>query len=433
MSRRQPSIRHRIKLLFLLFAVAVAILYGALLRYYLHQGLRTDAEFEMRVAAAEFSEIYEKDPQAKPPSWPHFWMSVGPEGLPERARRVFSPGQLPIDSFETHGGKMKEGKRQDFLVLMTHALPDGARLYTLREYPAEFFDIVDRPRRLFNAILPIGAGVVLLFAFASHLFLRKKEASHSLLLSWAENLGPEQLAEPIPRFRFKEEQHIAKLIHESMQRMQRTIEHEQRFLRNASHELRTPVTVIRTNASLLTRLIEDGSPARKPAERVTRAASGMARLIETLLWLNVDDSRVPAAEPVVMDEITKSLIEESRYLLAGKEVELTVELSPETLMLVPHAARIALGNLIRNAFQYAEDGQVCIRGKGDTIDIKNRATDPSPKATQEFGSGLGLELVEQICARSGWEYKHSFEGDGYHASIRFTEQTPAAASSDLGL
>ncbi|WP_319381848.1 hypothetical protein [Thiomicrorhabdus sp.] len=62
---------------------------------------------------------------------------------------------------------------------------------------------------------------------------------------WSKNLSVDTVGEPIPDFRYKELNDLAGLIRHGLVASHRSLEREQRFLQYASHELRTPIAVIR--------------------------------------------------------------------------------------------------------------------------------------------------------------------------------------------
>ena len=103
------------------------------------------------------------------------------------------------------------------------------------------------------------------------------------------------------------------------------MENEQRFLQHASHELRTPLSVISGNLELLDKLAERRrrcEAEREAFDRLNRAVTNMRQLTETLLWLSRASEKPPVAEPVELHALMHALVEENRYLLDAKPVEI---------------------------------------------------------------------------------------------------------------
>ncbi len=78
------------------------------------------------------------------------------------------------------------------------------------------------------------------------------------------------------------------------------------------------------------------------------------------------------------------------------------------------AARIVLGNLIRNAFQHTWKGQVIISQQGSQISIINRQFNADiDVAPTELGFGLGLQLTAQLTEKLGWPYQNIANENGH--------------------
>jgi len=169
---------------------------------------------------------------------------------------------------------------------------------------------------------------------------------------------------------------------------------------------------------LLGKLSPDPGTRVKPVyRRMVRAVDSMQTLTETLLWLSRKEENMPGPETFDVAEMVDDLIRETRYLLAGKPVELALDLTgcPAFLPKVP--CRIALGNLIRNAFQYTVQGRVEIRVVPESVIIFNDHGNGPVLPEKEYGFGLGLSLVEQICSRLDLKYSTETIAGGYRAVI----------------
>ncbi len=103
--------------------------------------------------------------------------------------------------------------------------------------------------------------------------------------------------------------------------MQQSLDREQEFLSYASHELRTPIAVTRTNSELLSKMMTvNNSPEKQieVVERIKRASITMTDLTETLLWLNRSEGKSLVTENVQLGELTEQLVHDLDYLLEGK-------------------------------------------------------------------------------------------------------------------
>lgn len=216
-------------------------------------------------------------------------------------------------------------------------------------------------------------------------------------------------------------------------RIRALLERERQFTDRASHELRTPVTVIAGATELL---LEDPglSPAGKTrVERIRRAALEMAELVETFLLLARErgEAESPDAEEapaLLLSALVRRVLEQQRVWLAGKPVELVLEIDADPPCPGPQRLlAIVVANLVRNACQYTERGSVHVRLRADGLDVSDtgpglRSQDASnamPNTRHGAGSGLGLPLVKALCARGGWSVHWSERaGGGTVASLR---------------
>jgi len=219
-----------------------------------------------------------------------------------------------------------------------------------------------------------------------------------------------------------------------MQRVEMHVEREYRFSRYASHELRTPVTIIKGAVGLLKKNISgENDPAYRPLKRIERAVTNMENIIKTLLWLSREDEALDQAQVFEVLSIVKETVEQNRYLIADKPVE--IELFPEN---DPHISipvpifQIMLTNLIRNAIQYTEAGKVSITIKSDRVSVSDTGAGMEPdelnfvnqihlRGDRYQGFGLGLSIVKRLCGRLGWRLKiESDRGRGTKVQLIFS-------------
>lgn len=280
-------------------------------------------------------------------------------------------------------------------------------------------------------------GISLLTAFGIFLvvwfLLRQVERPVKALGHWAKRLTPDTLHAPRPDFSYPELNELAFLIQSSLSSVQDSLAREHRFLRHSSHELRTPISVIRNNVELLQKLEETfaSKPARdsetysaranrqkKIVDRIDRASLTMQHLTETLLWLNRDGEHRLLETDLDLESLVRKSAAETEYLLKDKGVEIRIETDPFRVKVPGVPARIVTGNLIRNAFQHTWQGSVTIKQVRDRIEIINDVL-PENQRERDLGFGLGLELSRQLCEKLGWKFSSGFHKNGYRALVAF--------------
>ncbi|WP_292362982.1 sensor histidine kinase, partial [Methylophaga sp. UBA1464] len=277
-------------------------------------------------------------------------------------------------------------------------------------------------------LLGVSALIALTLMLITWLLMRSISTPVSRLNAWTQSLTPENLSQPAPDFLYPELNQMAKLIQNSLSSVQRSLDREHRFLRYTSHELRTPISVIRNNIELQYKVLQQNSSTLNPmqrdiADRIDRASITMQHLTETLLWLSREDNEKLPESVVEIDKLLLEITQEMRYLLRNKTVELIVETHPYQCSLSAVAARIVLGNLIRNAFQHTWEGQVIISQQGPRISIVNRQFDADMDvAPTELGFGLGLQLTAQLTEKLGWYYQNIANENGHNVMLDISHQ-----------
>lgn len=234
---------------------------------------------------------------------------------------------------------------------------------------------------------------------------------------------------------------LAKSLHGFASRIERFVEREGNFTRDASHELRTPMTVIRMACDLL---LADGSldaHAQRSVQRIQAAGRDMLALVEAFLILAREGDTGLPDEDFVVNAIVREEVEKARPLLLDKPVRLEIdEQAAFTLHAPPRVLSVVLGNLLRNACLYTETGTITVRiavgellvidtGVGISSDALARVFDPFYRAQQDRrdGHGIGLSIVRRLSERFGWPVTLESEpGTGTTARICFPECKPLA-------
>ena len=275
-------------------------------------------------------------------------------------------------------------------------------------------------------LLGVSALIALTLMLITWLLMRSISTPVARLNNWTQSLTPENLSQPPPDFLYPELNQMARLIQNSLSSVQRSLDREHRFLRYTSHELRTPISVIRNNIELQYKVLQQTASSLNPmqrdiADRIDRASITMQHLTETLLWLSREDHEKLPESVVEIDKLLLEITAEMRYLLRDKTVELIVETHPYQYSISAVAARIVLGNLIRNAFQHTWEGQVIISQQGSQISIVNRQFNADiDVAPTELGFGLGLQLTAQLTEKLGWSYQNIANENGHNVILDIT-------------
>lgn len=199
-------------------------------------------------------------------------------------------------------------------------------------------------------------------------------------------------------------------------RLRAFVVRERAFAADASHELRTPLAVIQGAVEVLEADDRLDDRTRDRVGRIGRASKGMADLIAALLTLSRErPGEAPTPPLCSVAEVLREAVDMHRPLLRHKPVTMDLEVAGDPQLAVERPLlAIALGNLVRNACTYTEDGTIRIRLSTTEVSV----TDTGPGIlTDELcclfehgnrdkrtvrGAGIGLPLVKRIADRQGW-------------------------------
>ncbi len=247
-------------------------------------------------------------------------------------------------------------------------------------------------------------GLGSLAVFIGIIYIVLSNLAHPIqsLYNWAKNLNLKQTEVSPPDFQYEELNQLAGIVHASIQSVGRTLEREKEFLGFASHELRTPITTLRSNVTLLDKISPAPSPKeREVRDRILRSSLTMKGITETLLWLSRDNKEEMHTSMVNIEDTLKQVIQELEYLLSGKKTDMSIQTQSCSKHLPEAAFRILISNIIRNAFQHTTSGSIQVIQDSHCVQVIN--TLPSEKALSQTGFGLGLKLIKKLVKRFNWQ------------------------------
>lgn len=185
-------------------------------------------------------------------------------------------------------------------------------------------------------------------------------------------------------------------------------ERERSFTRDASHELRSPLTVIKMSVDMLSE--EEGLSefGERSVRRIQRAAREMEILVDALLLLAREDDPGNEHERFVVNDALHQEMASARELILGRPIELQIaETACFALEGSQQAFSVIFWQLIRNACQQTEQGRVVVTVMPGTISVSNQSDVHLPDSTSgpHRGAdrhGFELAIAQRISDRFGW-------------------------------
>ena len=367
----------------------------------------------------------------------HFWeqQSARADFPPPETRNLtgyIDDAPAVLRAFETGYHDWRNGS-MEYLVYVSER--NGRRLYLA-------FDRTNVNRlAIYYGLAPL-ALVLLVLYLSTWLGYRASQRALSPLLGLAREVRQLDLKAPdpaafaperIPAGADAEVHELAAALARFAHRMNDFVDRERHFTRDASHELRSPLTVIRTSAEILQRDAPLDPQAQRAVARIQRAAREMEELTSAFLLLAREDETGLPTEPVNVNEVVANELERARPLAEGRPVELEVDARCNLVLPAPEkVVSVLVGNLLRNAVAYTERGSVRVAIDADGIVIEDTGVGMSaariPELYRPFvrgesrrsGFGVGLTIVRRISDRFGWPVDFDSEpGRGTRVRVRF--------------
>jgi signal transduction histidine kinase len=217
------------------------------------------------------------------------------------------------------------------------------------------------------------------------------------------------------------------------------------FVATVSHDLRSPLTLIRGYTSMLEMVGELNEQQSSYMRKITSGVDTMSSLVNNLLDLGRIEAGVGLQlERVSVKDIIERVISALQALAQQKRVSLLADISQHTIPPVeadPALLQQALQNLVENSIKYTDQGgqvQIKVNLRQDRIvfEVHDNGIGIAPvdqarlfekfyrgaqqSAKQQRGSGLGLAIVKSIAERHGgrvWVESQLGKGSVFYLEI----------------
>lgn len=398
-AKPRPSMRFRAAAWLAALALLVILVQSLALVWVLDTMEEEFIERQLSAQIAHSMALWQKSPDAALPNAPDMWL-YRINLSPERRKGDDVPplfADLPVGNHEVYLGS----KEYHVAVRM-----DDIARYILA------YDVEEHESRLGKLMfITIGTAILLgLFTlWAGYLIAGRLTLRLGRLARRVEQGEPGALAETdMDRELFA----VAEALDHSRQRQQAVLERERDFAANMAHEIRTPLTGIRTDAEMLLALPNLPEAVSRRGNRIVGSVDRINALANSLLWLARE------ARPANLEEIgLKSglaAVWNSLTLSTPKAVALRLDVPAGSTVKADAALfELVLRNVLDNALRYSEAGEIVCRLSGSLLVVVDCGSGfPEADLERVFDrffigprgtNGLGLALVRHVCTASGWQ------------------------------
>jgi len=182
-------------------------------------------------------------------------------------------------------------------------------------------------------------------------------------------------------------------------RMRTFAQRERDFTRFASHELRSPVTVIRGNIDLLAETMSATDSNQRILSRIQTASLRMTQLINTFLCLGRDELKIMPS-PLDTNGLRLLINELLDSYPAPERMRVQIELGHIKWQVDHFLLSILLDNLIRNAIHHGQE-EVMISANDSLLQVTNTISSENNTGN----TGIGLDIISRLCEVIGWQQK----------------------------
>ncbi|KIU26069.1 hypothetical protein SR41_16835 [Sphingomonas melonis] len=348
----------------------------------------------------------------------------------------------PIDDDAPRFGDGRYLGRPVRMVIRTRRLPGVRRTLTVQV--AETLDArAADVRRLLLALIALEAALIALAAVLLPLSVRWGFRPVTRLRVELDRRAASDLT-PLPLEHVPAEMRdLVGALNALMARLGGAIGAMRRFTGDASHQMRTPLTILRTHVAALRSALPGSMEARQSIEDIDAGSVRLSRLIAQLLALARADNAVAdetALENVDLAALSAAAISDHVEAAAAAGVSLTCSGEPREARTAPILAMELLSNLIDNAVRHGgaggsvrvivEEGPVIAvedDGPGIPAGERERAFErfTSIRSRDVGGSGLGLSIARALADTIGASVtlESGRSGRGLRAVVRFGSES----------
>ena len=205
---------------------------------------------------------------------------------------------------------------------------------------------------------------------------------------------------------------------------------QKEFTENASHELQTPLAILKNKLDILLQNQDLTEKQYQIAEEMNRALSRSSRINKNLLLLAKIDNKQFDSETFHLDKVLNQSLEILQEHFEQKNISVNTEISDNVKVNGNIGlTEVLINNLIINAIRHTSiNGSILIRLSQSEFEVSNSGTgklngDLLFKRFSRFskdnnGSGLGLAIVQEICKSQNWTIDYRFENNNHIFSVK---------------
>jgi len=305
------------------------------------------------------------------------------------------------------------GSEDKHFIVIQHPSGEGLMYIVFKEDADDFLDPYEESLHQYIFIL---GGIIFLAGIAYSIYFMRLFSLPLLAIDQKIKLMQPNQVMPPPETRYRETRHIEQTLINNKREIEGFFQRETEFSRFSSHELRTPIMVIKGSVELLGKTKNQIPVAVKAIKRIEQAGEEMQILTEAFLLLGKESIESVHFQRIDLPDIIQRQLNELQPLFLRQGLDYSLQIEKGGEVSAPSSfVTIVINNLIKNAFSYSvADIKIKLQQQELTIVNLHQGNE-----TYQAGYGCGLVIIERICERMGWVFTRQDTGDEFIAKIDF--------------
>lgn len=218
------------------------------------------------------------------------------------------------------------------------------------------------------------------------------------IIEKAKSISSRNLSERLPVSKTADEvQHLSITLNELLNRLEQAFESQERFIADASHELKTPLAIMRGELDVLKSRARSQEEVGEFVESAAQELKHLSRLVEDLLLLARVDAGAGSLsiQPVRLDEILLEVVARMKRIAKARDISIRLDLFTENFDINGDP------NLLQSLFQNLIDNAIKFSPPGSTVDVSLCESESQVRevSIRDRGAGIAPELLPRIFDR----------------------------------
>jgi signal transduction histidine kinase len=204
------------------------------------------------------------------------------------------------------------------------------------------------------------------------------------------------------------------------------------FIENASHELQTPLALLKSKIDVLLQNKELTDEQWQIITGINSSLLRVTRINKNLLLLaKIENKQFNDSEPIELSAIIKESTNSLEDYITQKGLSLQININQQLIINCNHTlVEILVNNLLINAIQHnTPNGEISVALNNNILSIGNSGAATlnaenifkrfSQSSSQTANSGLGLAIVKEVCNRYNWQITYTYNNGQHCFSVKF--------------